>query len=116
MIEPNGTLALSSAERHQFARPAADLLFVSAAARYQRDLLRYVQARHVAGRLVNLADILVEPRLIPAVSAVNPPDDETEERGVYDVVCDRGLMTREQLDRLLNPEAMTAPRAQPTAQ
>ena len=27
-------------------------------------------------------------------------------RGVYDIVCDRGLMTREQLDRVLNPEAM----------
>ena len=28
-------------------------------------------------------------------------------RGVYDVVCERGLMTREQLDRALKPEAMT---------
>jgi aspartate ammonia-lyase len=27
-------------------------------------------------------------------------------RGVYDIVCDRGLMTRAELDRLLNPEAM----------
>jgi len=31
-------------------------------------------------------------------------------RAVYDLVCERGLMTREQLDRLLNPETMTAPR------
>ena len=31
-------------------------------------------------------------------------------RGVYDIVCDRGLMTREELDRVLNPENMTAPR------
>ncbi len=31
-------------------------------------------------------------------------------RGVYDVVCDRGLMTRAELDQLLNPDAMTAPR------
>jgi aspartate ammonia-lyase len=31
-------------------------------------------------------------------------------RGVYDLVCDRGLMTREELDRALNPEAMTYPR------
>jgi aspartate ammonia-lyase len=31
-------------------------------------------------------------------------------RGVYDVVCDRGLMTRAELDQLLNPESMTAPR------
>jgi aspartate ammonia-lyase len=26
---------------------------------------------------------------------------------VYDIVCDRGLMTREQLDQVLNPVAMT---------
>ncbi len=32
-------------------------------------------------------------------------------RGVYDLVMERGLMTREQLDHALNPEAMTAPRA-----
>jgi len=31
-------------------------------------------------------------------------------RGVYDLVCDKGLMTREELDRALNPEAMTHPR------
>ncbi len=30
-------------------------------------------------------------------------------RGVYDLVCDRGLMTREELDRALDPEAMTTP-------
>ena len=30
-------------------------------------------------------------------------------RGVYDLVCERGLMTREELDRLLNPAAMTGP-------
>ena len=27
-------------------------------------------------------------------------------RGVYELVCERGLLTREELDRLLNPEAM----------
>ena len=31
-------------------------------------------------------------------------------RGVYDIVLERGLMTREQLDAALNPEAMTGPR------
>jgi aspartate ammonia-lyase len=31
-------------------------------------------------------------------------------RGVYDVVCDSGVLTREQLDEILNPAAMTAPR------
>jgi aspartate ammonia-lyase len=34
-------------------------------------------------------------------------------RGVYELVCERGLMTREQLDRLLNPAAMTGPKATP---
>jgi aspartate ammonia-lyase len=29
---------------------------------------------------------------------------------VYEIVGDRGLMTREELDQLLNPAAMTAPR------
>jgi aspartate ammonia-lyase len=31
-------------------------------------------------------------------------------RGVYELVRERGLMTKEELDRALNPEAMTAPR------
>ncbi len=35
-------------------------------------------------------------------------------RGVYDLVCDKGLMTREQLDHALNPEAMTRPRDDPS--
>ena len=30
-------------------------------------------------------------------------------RGVYDLVLERGLMTREQLDRVLNPATMVAP-------
>jgi aspartate ammonia-lyase len=34
-------------------------------------------------------------------------------RGVYDLVCDKGLMTRAELDRALNPEAMTHPRGDP---
>ena len=32
-------------------------------------------------------------------------------RGVYDIVCERGLMTRADLDQLLDPEAMTRPKA-----
>ena len=31
-------------------------------------------------------------------------------RGVYELVCEKGLMTKEQLDRVLNPALMTAPR------
>jgi aspartate ammonia-lyase len=34
-------------------------------------------------------------------------------RGVYELVMERGLLTREQLDHALNPESMTAPRAVP---
>jgi aspartate ammonia-lyase len=34
-------------------------------------------------------------------------------RGVYELVMERGLLTRQQLDHALNPEAMTAPRAAP---
>ena len=30
-------------------------------------------------------------------------------RGVYDLVCDRGLMTRQELDLVLNPDTMTGP-------
>jgi aspartate ammonia-lyase len=30
-------------------------------------------------------------------------------RGVYDIVMERRLLTRAELDRVLNPEAMTAP-------
>jgi aspartate ammonia-lyase len=32
-------------------------------------------------------------------------------RGVYELVMERGLLTRAQLDQALNPDAMTAPRA-----
>ena len=31
-------------------------------------------------------------------------------RGVFELVLERGLMTREELDQLLNPEAMTKPK------
>jgi aspartate ammonia-lyase len=34
-------------------------------------------------------------------------------RGVFELVMERGLLTRAQLDHALNPEAMTAPRAAP---
>jgi len=37
----------------------------------------------------------------------------TSGRGVYELVLSRGLMTRDALDRALNPEAMTQPRSTP---
>jgi aspartate ammonia-lyase len=36
-------------------------------------------------------------------------------RGVYDLVLERGLLTRAQLDQLLNPEAMVGSPAKPTS-
>ena len=30
-------------------------------------------------------------------------------RGVYEIVCDRGMMTRDELDKVLNPDTMTHP-------
>ncbi|NUQ20444.1 MAG: aspartate ammonia-lyase [Gemmatimonadaceae bacterium] len=61
--------------------------------------------------------IVIVSALVPAIGYERATDVaktalETG-RGVYDIVCDRGLLTREQLDRILNPEAMTAPRAVP---
>ena len=32
-----------------------------------------------------------------------------EDRSVYDLVLERGLLSREELDRLLDPETMLAP-------
>jgi aspartate ammonia-lyase len=36
-------------------------------------------------------------------------------RGVYDIVREKGLLTKQELDRLLNPEAMTGGGANPAA-
>jgi aspartate ammonia-lyase len=35
-------------------------------------------------------------------------------RGVYELVMERGLLTREELDHALNPETMTGPASFPT--
>jgi aspartate ammonia-lyase len=37
-------------------------------------------------------------------------------RGVYDLVCEKGWLSREALDEILTPEAMTRPREMPHAQ
>jgi aspartate ammonia-lyase len=36
-------------------------------------------------------------------------------RGVFELVMERGLLTRDQLDKALDPEAMTAPQPAPVA-
>lgn len=49
----------------------------TADARYQIDLGRYCQRYHIAGRLVKLTDVLIEPRFIPGVE---PYDTSGEHR------------------------------------
>lgn len=44
--------------------------------RYINDIVRLAQASHLAGRFINLTEILVEPRFIPAPPLVAPPDDD----------------------------------------
>jgi aspartate ammonia-lyase len=52
--------------------------------------------------------------LVPVIGYENATEIAKEAletgEGVYDIVCNRGLMNREELDHLLNPEAMVAPR------
>lgn len=58
----------------------------SADARYARDLIAYFQGHHAAGRLFNLTDLLLEPRLLPAPAPVSVPGSEDAVPGVFDVV------------------------------
>ncbi|MBN1201591.1 MAG: HEAT repeat domain-containing protein [Anaerolineae bacterium] len=59
----------------------------TADARYYHDLLLYIQRHHVAGDLIDLTDILLEPRLIPPPAPVMVPGSEdVSERNVFDVV------------------------------
>lgn len=63
--------------------------FVGQAAdtRYARDLLRHLQAYHLAGDLFHLTDVLLEPRLLlPPPPAVAPSGDDGLARDVFDVV------------------------------
>jgi aspartate ammonia-lyase len=56
----------------------------------------------------------VATALVPALGYETASDVATAAltsgRSVYDIVCDRGLMTREEVDAVLNPAAMTSPR------
>lgn len=55
--------------------------------RYARDLLRHLQAYHLAGDLFHLTDVLLEPRLLlPPPPAVAPSGDDGLARDVFDVV------------------------------
>jgi HEAT repeat protein len=53
----------------------------SASSRYSLDLMNLCETTHIAGRFLNLSQILIEPRFIPAPKLVAPPEDEV----VYEV-------------------------------
>jgi HEAT repeat protein len=48
----------------------------SADARYINDLIKRAQRTHLAGKLTNLTDVLVEPRFLPVLELAAPPEDE----------------------------------------
>lgn len=48
----------------------------SADNRYVNDLIELAETSHLAGKFVNLSEIMVEPRFLPAPQLAAPPDDE----------------------------------------
>lgn len=48
----------------------------SADNRYVNDLIELAETSHLAGKFVNLSEIMVEPRFLPAPELAAPPDDE----------------------------------------
>jgi HEAT repeat protein len=58
----------------------------SADSRYIGDLIRDCQAAHLAGRLVPLSDVLIEPRFLPAPPLAAPPDEDEGAISVFHVV------------------------------
>lgn len=58
----------------------------TADARYTRDMVAYLQRHHIAGGILNLTDILLEPRLLPAPKPVVVPGSEDAAPNVFDVV------------------------------
>lgn len=61
----------------------------SAEGRYYSDMMVFLQRRHIAGDVVQIADVLLEPRLLAAQEIPLPPSDEREtalSSHVFDVV------------------------------
>jgi hypothetical protein len=69
----------------QQASSAQNYALQSADNRYINDLMQLAENSHIAGRLVKLTDILVEPRFIPPSPLAAPPDDDVI-RDVFRVV------------------------------
>ena len=71
-------------------------------------------ARHTRRGIALVATIGIVTALLPMLGYEKATEIAKEAlesgRGVYELVQERGLMTREELDQALNPEAMTAPR------
>ena len=65
--------------------------------------------RHFVEHSIGLVTALV-PVLGYEASTEIARDALASGRGVFELALERGLLTREQLDRVLDPEAMTAPR------
>src|SRR5258705_13545546 len=64
--------------------------------------------RHFVEHSIGIVTALV-PVLGYEASTEIARDALASGRGVYDLVMERGLLTREQLDNALNPESMTGP-------
>ncbi len=80
---------LSAIQKNAEAQIEGTRRFIGRAAdvRYARDLVRYVQQRHMAGGLFELTEVLLEPHLVPAPAPVEPPgEEEAARRDVFDVV------------------------------
>src|SRR5690606_1531077 len=72
-----------------------------------RELVRYLLERSI-GIVTALVPFIGYDR----ASAVAKEALETD-RGVYELVLEKGWLTREELDEILSPEAMTRPRPMP---
>lgn len=63
------SLTNSASSAQEYATRGADK-------RYIDSLIKECEAGHLAGRIINLSDIAIEPRFIPAPPLVEPPDDD----------------------------------------
>ncbi len=69
----------------QQATSAQNYATQTADRRYINDLVRLIEANHMAGKSLNLSDILVEPRFVPA-PPLSAPVEEDDFQSVFQVV------------------------------
>lgn len=75
-----GALRQSVTEQTTSAQTAA---MRSADSRYISDLITICETTHLAGRYVNLSQIVVEPRFIAAPELIAPPEDDVKQDVFY---------------------------------